>query len=78
MEGKSRKETLNVLYDRLVDTFLKVLDKEPTASDLNAIRQFLKDNNIDVMSTPGSKTDKLRQKVLPFPAHTGEDSVAQG
>jgi hypothetical protein len=76
MAANDRKEALNVLYDKLVDVFMEVLDKEPTASDLNAIRQFLKDNNIDVMSKPGSKVDNLRQKVLPFPVHTGEDEKA--
>ena len=77
MANKS-KERLNDLFNRMVDVMHDVLDGEPTASDLNTIRQFLKDNQIDVMSQPGDSVDQLKNKVLPFPKHTGEEDESYG
>lgn len=62
------KEKLVQLHENMADLMLQMLgDEEPSPALLNTIRQFLKDNNIDVMSGTegGSKLDHLA-KVLPF------------
>jgi len=74
MANNRKQKALNKLFDRLVDAFNDILDEEEvTSSDLNTIRQFLKDNGIDVMATDDDEVSKLAGRVFPFPKHTGED-----
>lgn len=60
------------LHTKLAQEFLDRLESgEATTSDLNVIRQFLKDNGIDVSSQVKSPIFKLSE-ALPF---VSEDEV---
>lgn len=62
----SLEELLSKLHDGLANEFLRRLESgEATASDLNVIRQFLKDNGIDAASQSKSPIFKISEK-LPF------------
>lgn len=78
----AKEGTLGTVQEKLADHFLEMLEKgtkadgEPlTASDLNVIRQFLKDNGIEAVPEKSKGlnaiTDKLDATeggaVLPFP-----------
>jgi hypothetical protein len=61
---------MEALHAKLAGAFTEILMGEPTAAELNVIRQFLKDNNIDAIPTKGSPLGSLRDK-LPFPSADG-------
>lgn len=69
--SKATNEILNELHGALAKELMKRI-KDGTASpaDLNAARQFLKDNGIEAQAVPGSPLDNLAGSVLknlPFP-----------
>lgn len=88
MSRRASADALSALHAALAVQFKDILengktveDKDsgdlvrvtPDASTLNAIRQFLKDNNIQ--SAPGTnpELEAMGRKVdLPFPTHTDE------
>lgn len=64
--GKAPSKSLERLHSRLAEVFGQMLDTgELTASDLNVIRQFLKDNGISAVAAPNSPMGDLIAK-LPF------------
>jgi hypothetical protein len=62
----SRKENLEHLMDILIDALVeKVKSGEATAADLQAARQLLKDNNIDINKQKPPAGIKALQSLLP-------------
>lgn len=57
-QGRASEDALADLHGALADEFTRrIKDKTATATDLNAARQFLKDNNI---SCDGARSPKAR------------------
>jgi peptide subunit release factor 1 (eRF1) len=74
------KETLETLHDALATKLKDLLDAvdgeaKGAAAVLNVARQFLKDNGIEAVPTPGSPTGKLVQKLNEFPFDPASDST---
>ncbi|WP_043880497.1 hypothetical protein [Azorhizobium caulinodans] len=64
---------MSALHVALAEELLRrVKDGTATAADLNAARQFLKDNGVDAVPAPGSPLNALMSN-LPFDPH--EDTV---
>ena len=67
MSEKATKEELSELHGLLAKTFKKILDSgDYKASDLNVIRQFLKDNNIESTAPEGSPLFNLTKAMPHF------------
>lgn len=65
------EDKLSQLHDLLADAMQKKLDGgDATASDLNVIRQFLKDNGIEC---DGRKSDKMQGLAHTLPDLDSED-----
>lgn len=64
----ANKEALVALHDALAIKFREILegDELPSASELSVIRQFLKDNNIDVDGQIVKKPLQGIGEILPF------------
>lgn len=63
--SKATEELLSSLHGAMADAMKKKLDSgEATASDLNVIRQFLKDNGINA---DGEKSEQLQGLVDELP-----------
>ncbi|MCM1073932.1 MAG: hypothetical protein NC334_09010 [Bacteroides sp.] len=62
------------LYNKFVDTLIKKLDNEPTSKDLDVIRNFLKDNNIQASPT-NKGLSGLNSKITPLPFDMDEDEL---
>lgn len=75
-EEANRSDRAGDILDGLMDAFEALLNKEePTAAELNTIRQFLKDNGISTTNAPGSRARKLGSLVkLPYDEEN-EDSA---
>lgn len=72
------KSRLNRLHEMLADAMLEMLEKpeELKGADLNVIRQFLKDNNIEA-TEDNPQVRKLREKaadVLDFPFNPAKEA----
>lgn len=64
--SKATQSQLELLHGVLAKTFIdRILSGEATAAELNAARQFLKDNNIDAVPKEANGLDKLAG-LLPF------------
>jgi hypothetical protein len=64
--SKATKDLLDQLHGALAEELIKrIQDGDAKPADLNAARQFLKDNGIEAVATPDSNLGKLAQ-VLPF------------
>jgi len=64
--GQATKDALNALHGEFAKSLAqKLKDGTATAADLSVIRQFLKDNNIEALSVPGSPLGALTD-ALPF------------
>jgi len=64
--SRAKDELLDVLHGALAKELLRrIEDGTATAADLNAARQFLKDNGIDAVPTQGSPINNLMAN-LPF------------
>lgn len=65
---KSDKDALVELHEALALKFRQMLegDEMPTASELSVIRQFLRDNNIDVDAQTVTKPLQGIGEILPF------------
>lgn len=75
MSDAASKETLSALHAALAKKFKEMLDGgEVTAADLNVIRAFLKDNNIDAAPKKGSPLGNLVDK-LPFAGTEADDDL---
>lgn len=76
--AKSELEALMAKIHRgMADHFLAQLESgEVSASDLNVMRQFLKDNGIDVLAANDPKITKLAE-ILPFQDPEEPVSVAE-
>ena len=62
----SPSEKLDKLQDLLIDEFTqRIISGEATPSDLNAARQMLKDNGVQVGIKDGNPAENLL-KMLPF------------
>jgi hypothetical protein len=88
MSKRATDDALSALHQALAVQFKEILengkaveDKEtgevvrvsPDASTLNAIRQFLKDNNIQSAPGTNSNLEEMGRRVdLPFPTQTDE------
>lgn len=72
------RELMGQLHLELTKKMAKILEGEPTAAELSAIRQFLKDNDIDVdtASKAGKPIIKLADN-LPFDEDDPLEEVAQ-
>lgn len=71
MSEKATTAELNELHKLIAQKLAdKIRSGEYTAADLNVARQFLKDNGIEALASPGSPLGGLKQAVtegLPFP-----------
>ena len=64
--SRATEELLALLHDNLAKKLLELLDSgEAKASDLNVIRQFLKDNGIDSVPKEASPLSQLADRTLP-------------
>lgn len=62
---RASEDALGALHEALAQHMLNILKgEEVKAADLNVIRQFLKDNSIEVVPNTGSTLDKIAE-VLP-------------
>jgi hypothetical protein len=63
------QKTLNAIHEKLAEKLLAELDAEQVNPAVyGQIIKFLKDNNIEALSVPGSNLDKIKNKLhlLPF------------
>jgi hypothetical protein len=70
MSTPASKDALNELHALLAKQMAdRIRAGGWTAADWNAARQFLKDNDIQALATPGSPLEGLKSVVdrLPFP-----------
>jgi hypothetical protein len=70
MSNPASKDALNELHALVAKVLAERLRiGDFTAADVNVARQFLKDNDIQALATPGSPLEGLRSVVegLPFP-----------
>lgn len=90
--SRASKTVMEALHGALAGAFKDILengktaiDKEtgeavkvtPDASTLNAIRQFLKDNNIEANVENNDALASLARRSLPFPTQTDEHGLPQ-
>lgn len=72
MSSPADKAALNELHALIAKAMAdRIRGGDFTAADLSVARQFLKDNNIEAIPTPGSPLEGLHKSVadnLPFPA----------
>jgi hypothetical protein len=62
---RASEDALGALHEALAQHMLNLLNAEEVkAADLNVMRQFLKDNGIEVVPNSGSTLDKIVE-VLP-------------
>lgn len=62
---RASEDALGALHEALAQHMLNILNgEEVKAADLNVIRQFLKDNGIEVVPNSGSTLDKVAE-ILP-------------
>ena len=70
--AKATNDLLEKLHGKLAEKFLAKLEAgEVTASDMNVIRQFLKDNGIDSADASTGPLKALTD-ALPFPTAINE------
>lgn len=90
--NNATKEAMGALHGALANTLTDMLTKgettvdkdgevvtlPPSAATLSVIRQFLKDNGIEALATPGSPIASLAS-ALPFPGGplTNEEDAGQ-
>lgn len=79
MSGAASKAALEELHEKLAKTLKSEIEKaegsdegKGLAAMLNVARQFLKDNNIQAATVPGSPTQTLADKVSQFPFNPNE------
>jgi hypothetical protein len=64
---RASEDALGALHEALAQHMLNVLKgDEVKAADLNVIRQFLKDNGIEVVPNSGSTLDKVADIIPVF------------
>lgn len=68
------KKELDGLHAALAKKLKEVLQDDPSASELNVIRQFLKDNSVDSVSTPKSDLGEIAMTLPTFNEKTGDFS----
>lgn len=67
-QGRASEDSLADLHGALADEFTRrIKDKSATASDLNAARQFLKDNNISCDGPRSGKAMTLADELDAYP-----------
>jgi hypothetical protein len=67
MSDETIKDLMIGLHKKLAERFEAILDgEEPTASELNTIRQFLRDNGIDCNAEANPGMQRVESKFLPF------------
>jgi hypothetical protein len=73
--AKATEDALDALHGLLAASFVSALTREggASASEMNVIRQFLKDNGIEATDTAGSRMGAITD-ALPFPTQ----AVANG
>lgn len=74
--SKATKDLLDQLHGALAKELLdRINSGEAKPADLNAARQFLKDNGIEALTLPGSPLGKLAE-ALPFSDDDEESDYA--
>lgn len=90
MASSATKQAMERLHAALADEMANILKEgrkevtkdgtvvqvNPSPADLNAIRQFLKDNGIEAQagSGKGASFDELKSKALPFLTREDDDA----
>lgn len=74
------KESLEALHSAIADKLTESIKEMPAgekglAALLNVARQFVKDNGIEAVPTPGSPLGKLNDKLKEFPFQPDSDGV---
>jgi hypothetical protein len=73
---KTTDDLLGDLYDATINALLKkIKDGEATAADLAVARAMLRDQGIAPAKGTHKETEKLKETVLPFPAHSDENTL---
>ena len=75
--SKADKDLLDQLHGLMAKTMKNKLESgEVTASDLNVIRQFLKDNGIEALASPDSPMGELAKAWEEAPFQDDSDLLA--
>ncbi|GAA0687657.1 hypothetical protein ISN75_14185 [Dyella marensis] len=74
------KEALNALHTAIAEKLTESIEAMPAgekglAAILNVARQFVKDNGIEALPSPGSPMSKLTNKLSEYPFDPQGDSI---